>query len=263
MTGTEIPLGGGNMSSGVVRVGDTMRARRAPRTPAVHALLTHLHEVGFSSAPRPLGIDDRGREVLTFMPGTVAWPGHFHLLDADRQLRRAARLMREFHDAVAGFAPPPDARWQALMPADGDKIIAHHDLAPWNLVIGDRDGRSRLGHRRAGHAALGPGVRHARVRAADADPAVQRDDASRRLRLLADAYGLTERRRLTSSRCSPAAPGPCTRSSRARPPGATSHGHGYGRRVTATPGRPTPATSPSAKPGGIRRLSASSAAKGR
>ena len=24
------------------------------------------------------------------------------------------------------------------MPADGDEIIAHHDLAPWNLVIGDR-----------------------------------------------------------------------------------------------------------------------------
>jgi hypothetical protein len=89
------------MSSGVVRVGDTVRRPAGPWTPAVHALLTHLHEVGFGGAPRPLGIDDRGREVLTFMPGTVAWPGHFHLLDADRQLRRAARLVREFHDAKA------------------------------------------------------------------------------------------------------------------------------------------------------------------
>ena len=42
-----------------------------------------------------------------------------------------------FHDAVAGFTPPPGARWQVLMPADGDEIIAHHDLAPWNLVMGD------------------------------------------------------------------------------------------------------------------------------
>jgi hypothetical protein len=197
MTGTEIPLGGGNMSSGVVRVGDTVRRPAGPWTPAVHALLTHLREAGFSGAPRPLGIDDRGREVLTFMPGTVAWPGHFHLLDADRQLRRAARLIREFHDAVAGFAPPPEARWQALMPADGDEIIAHHDLAPWNLVIGDRQWAF------VDWDTAAPGTRLWDLAYAmhgfaplSADPAVQRDDAGRRLRVLADAYGLTETQRL-------------------------------------------------------------------
>ncbi len=95
MTGTEIPLNGGNMSTGVVRAGDTVRRPAGPWTPAVHALLTHLHEVSFRGAPRPLGIDDRGREILTFVPGTVVWPGHFHLLDADGQLVRAARLIRE------------------------------------------------------------------------------------------------------------------------------------------------------------------------
>jgi Phosphotransferase enzyme family len=136
MTGTEVPLGGGNMSEGVVRAGGTVRRPAGPWTPAVHALLAYLHDAGFRGAPRPLGIDGEGREVLTFMPGTVAWPGHFHLLDADGQLRRAGRLIRGLHDAVAGFDPPPGARWQALMPADGDEIIAHNDLAPWNLVIG-------------------------------------------------------------------------------------------------------------------------------
>lgn len=34
MTGTEIPLDGGNMSSGVVRVGDTVRRPAGPWTPA-------------------------------------------------------------------------------------------------------------------------------------------------------------------------------------------------------------------------------------
>ena len=77
MTGTEIPLSGGNMSTGVVRAGDTVRRPAGPWTPAVHALLTHLHEAGFRGAPRPLGVDDRGREILTFVPGTVVWPGHF------------------------------------------------------------------------------------------------------------------------------------------------------------------------------------------
>jgi hypothetical protein len=197
VTGIEIPLSGGNMSGGVVRVGDTVRRPAGPWTPAVHALLTHLHDVGFHDAPRPLGIDELGREVLTFIPGTVAWPGHFGLLDGDSQLRRAARLIREFHDAVSGFRAPPGARWQVLMPADGEEIIAHHDLAPWNLVIGERQWAF------IDWDTAAPGTRLWDLAYAmhgfaplSANPAVQREDAGRRLRLIADAYGLTERERV-------------------------------------------------------------------
>ncbi|MFG3296636.1 aminoglycoside phosphotransferase family protein, partial [Streptomyces sp. NPDC048179] len=75
----EQPLSGGNVSDGVVRVGDTARRPVGPWTPAVHALLAHLHAVGSGAAPRPLGIDDQGREVLTFMPGDVVWPDRFSL----------------------------------------------------------------------------------------------------------------------------------------------------------------------------------------
>ena len=194
---TEIPLDGGNMNSGVVRVGDTVRRPAGPWTPAVHALLTHLHEAGFDGAPRPLGTDEHGREILSFIPGTVAWPEGFHLLDGDGQVRRVARLIREFHDAVAGFTPPPGAQWQALIPADGDEIIAHHDLAPWNLVVSD--GQWAF----IDWDTAAPGTRlwdlayamHGFV-PLSADPALQRDDASRRLRLIADTYGLTEAERL-------------------------------------------------------------------
>ena len=192
-----MPLDGGNMSSGVVRVGDTVRRPAGPWTPAVHALLSYLHDAGFRGAPRPLGIDERGREIITFVPGPVAWPGHFHLLDGDAPLRRAARLIREFHDAVAGFTPPPGARWQALIPADGDEIIAHHDLAPWNLVVGDRQWAF------IDWDTAAPGTRLWDLAYAmhgfaplSADPAFQRDDAGRRLRLIADAYGLAEQQRL-------------------------------------------------------------------
>jgi hypothetical protein len=197
VTGPEMPLNGGNMSSGVVRAGDTVRRPAGPWTPAVHALLTHLHDVGFHGAPRPQGIDERGREILTFIPGTVAWPAHFHLLDGDGQLRRTARLIRDFHDAVATFTPPPGASWQALIPADGDEIITHNDLAPWNLVIGD--------HQWAfiDWDTAAPGTRLWDLAYAahgfaplSANPVFQRDDAGRRLRLIADAYGLTEQQRL-------------------------------------------------------------------
>lgn len=197
MPGAEIPLSGGNMSSRVVRVGDTVRRPAGPWTPAVHALLAHLHAVGFHGAPRPLGIDQRGREVLTFLPGTVAWPGGFRQLDGEGQLRRAARLIRDFHDAVASFAPPPGAQWQLLMPADGDEIIAHHDLAPWNLVIGQREWAF------IDWDVAAPGTRLWDLAYAmhgfaplSADPAYQPEDAGRRLRLIADAYDLTEQQRL-------------------------------------------------------------------
>ena len=53
----------------VERVGDTMRRSTGPWTPAVHALLRHLEAVGFEGAPRVLGSDDQGREVLTFIEG--------------------------------------------------------------------------------------------------------------------------------------------------------------------------------------------------
>jgi hypothetical protein len=66
MTRNEIPLEGGNASGGVVRTGDTVRRPAGPWTPAVHALLGHLRAAGFPGAPRPLGLDEHGREVLTF-----------------------------------------------------------------------------------------------------------------------------------------------------------------------------------------------------
>ena len=50
---TEEQLEGGNVG-GAVRVGDTVRRSAGPWTPAVHALLAHLADKGFTGAPRPL-----------------------------------------------------------------------------------------------------------------------------------------------------------------------------------------------------------------
>ncbi|MFJ3953805.1 phosphotransferase enzyme family protein [Streptomyces libani] len=193
----EQPLTGGNVSDGVVRVGDTIRRPAGPWTPAVHALLTHLHEGGFRAAPRPLGIDDQGREVLTFVPGNVVWPDRFSLLEPAEGLARVARLVREFHDAVQGFTPPPDPHWQVLLPAEGSEIIAHQDLAPWNLVVGEDDEWAFIDWDTAA-----PGSRLWDVAYAmqgfvplSAHPGRQRTDAGERLRIFADAYGLDEAER--------------------------------------------------------------------
>jgi hypothetical protein len=56
---------------GVVRIGDTVRRPAGPWTPTIHALLSHLVDKGFR-APGPLGLDDKGREVLRFLPGRAS-----------------------------------------------------------------------------------------------------------------------------------------------------------------------------------------------
>ena len=71
-SGDEHALDGGNVAAGVVRVGDTVRKPAGFWTPAVEALLSHLGRAGFTGAPRPLGRDGEGRQVLEYVPGPMA-----------------------------------------------------------------------------------------------------------------------------------------------------------------------------------------------
>ena len=70
MTSADEPVllpGGGR--SVVHRRGTVVIRDAGPWTPAVHALLRHLEDVGFAAAPRLVGsgVDSYGREVLTFV----------------------------------------------------------------------------------------------------------------------------------------------------------------------------------------------------
>lgn len=134
----EHPLSGGNVTAGVVRVGDTVRRPAGPWTPAVHALLKHLQQKGFAGAPRALGFDAEGREMLSFAQGAAAWPwASFLPLAGDEGLLRVARLIGGYHAAVADFAPPADAAWSAIAPTRGAAdTLCHNDFAPWNLILG-------------------------------------------------------------------------------------------------------------------------------
>jgi Ser/Thr protein kinase RdoA (MazF antagonist) len=121
----------GNATTGVVRVGNTVRRPSGPWTDAVDAFLAHLHEVGFAGAPRPLGRDERGRQVLEYLPGEIGAPDPQY---TSGDLGEIGRMLRDFHQASAGFVPPPAARWGTLIPPDRVELVVHHDPAPWNLV---------------------------------------------------------------------------------------------------------------------------------
>jgi hypothetical protein len=84
----------------------------------VHALLAHLADKGFTGAPRPLGFDEQGREVLTFLEGETIGgrrprPAWVH---AEDTLNQVARWMRAYHQAVADFVPPPDPGTSIALP---------------------------------------------------------------------------------------------------------------------------------------------------
>jgi len=186
-SGDELALDGGNVAAGVVRVGDTVRKPAGFWTPAVDALLTHLRRAGFTGAPRPLGRDDQGRQVLEYVSGPMAMDQP--QLD-EAGLHRVGRLIRELHDRSAGFSPPPGSRWNVVIAPDRADLVCHHDLAPWNLVTGadrwvfiDWDGAgpgSRLWDLAYAMKGFVPLV-------SGGDPVA---DAPR-LRTLADGYGLS------------------------------------------------------------------------
>jgi Phosphotransferase enzyme family len=178
----------GGFVTAVVRIGDTVR-RRPPEDPEfVHALLGWFERHGWGGAPRFLGTDELGREVLSFLDGHVAWaPTQPPSVTADASLARVAMLVREFHDLTAGT-------WLAV----GAEVVCHNDLSPKNTVY--LDGGAGLmptafidwdiaapgkrihdiAHVCWQYLGLGPDT---------ADPAA----TGRRMRLICDAYGLTDR----------------------------------------------------------------------
>ncbi len=131
-------LAGGNMAE-VVRVGNTVHRPAGAWTRAVHALLGYLVRSGFEAAPRVLGMDAEGREVLSFIEGeTVSTPVAENVWFGS--MTDAARLLRRYHDLTVAFVPPPNAVWRHH-PADAGppEVVCHSDWAPFNAVW--RDGR--------------------------------------------------------------------------------------------------------------------------
>jgi hypothetical protein len=138
--GHEQALAGGMGSGGaVVRLGDTVRRPVRPQSHTVAAFLHHLDGVGFAGAPRHLGLDDQGREVLSYIVGDVGVPPFPAWVGSDDVLLGVARLQRALHKAAAGFVPPDDAVWdRPNLPDPGPgALVCHNDLCVENVVVRD------------------------------------------------------------------------------------------------------------------------------
>ncbi|HST67177.1 MAG TPA: phosphotransferase [Mycobacteriales bacterium] len=206
--GPEIELPKGDVTEGVVRVGDTVRRPRQEQSEFVPAYLPHLEAVGFRGAPRFLGVDDRGRDVLDFVPGDVPGAPPEDWACTDEVVAVIGTLVRTLHDASQGWQPPPELVWfgkdrvvpgmppeLAALPGPPE-LVAHCDVTPQNVVF--RDGRpvalvdfdlARPTRRVAD--LLTTAMWWVPLQHPDDRAPAQRDvDVPARFRLLLDAYGL-------------------------------------------------------------------------
>lgn len=202
-----MPLAGGLANRGhVVRVGETVRRPQRVTSPATHALLRHLEAVGFDGAPRFLGVDPQGREVLTYLPGTTPVRPYPDWALTDEALVSVADLLRSYHRAVETFDWSPHA-WPPSAPdAFSGELISHNDVNLDNVVF--RGGRAVA---LIDFDLASPGSRlwdvactarlWAPLRAEDHIRDARRGRALQRLRLFVDAYEVddTDRARLVAA----------------------------------------------------------------
>lgn len=198
--GPEFELPAGDVTVGVVRIGDTVRRPHQSTSAAVAAYLGHLESVGFAGAPRYLGRDRQGRDVLTFVEGEVPgdpvqdWAAH------DAVLTGVGRLVRALHDASAGWQPDVDfsvapGRPRPTLPEGEPRLVSHRDVTPQNVVF-----RGGLAHALIDFDLIGWTTRSLDLANTamhwlpmsdprDRGPAYRDADVGLRLRLLVDGYG--------------------------------------------------------------------------
>jgi Phosphotransferase enzyme family len=132
----EMPLSGGNVNAGVVRVGDTVRRAQGPHSQTVQQLLRHLEAKHFAHSPRFLGSDETGREILSFIPGSTDFPEM--LWREPDAMDKAVGMLRHYHDATRDFDFGSPDDWARYEPDPlAREVICHNDFAPYNMVFRD------------------------------------------------------------------------------------------------------------------------------
>ena len=115
------------------RTSDVVRRPLGFWSPAVHQLLGYLQDAGFP-APRVVGTEDHD-ELLSWIDGESGAHGWSRIVP-EAGLRRWASFLRQYHDTVAGYRPPPGSVWSAGpardQPEGAGEIVCHGDFGPWN-----------------------------------------------------------------------------------------------------------------------------------
>ena len=113
-------LKGGENSSSIVRIGNYVHRSSQGNRKLYNEVLKHLESHGFRYSPKIYGLDDSGRDILSFIPGSTMLGIPFSL----SQLQACVRILKEFHD------------YCSLLTSKGVKeTICHRDFSPWNVIF--------------------------------------------------------------------------------------------------------------------------------
>jgi len=189
----------GGRSGGAVRRGHFVIRPGGPWTPSVHEVLRHLEHAEFPGAPRVVGYDEHGRELLTYLSGrtvgvALPWP---NWVWSDEAVTQVGQWLRQLHDATASFVPPANSIWFAGQSWKPGLIIGHHDVAPYNAVFADTGLVGFVDWDTAGPSSRELDLAFAALSWVPLYPRhvvepqgfIAHDDRARRFHLLLDAYG--------------------------------------------------------------------------
>ncbi|WP_248305026.1 phosphotransferase [Devosia sp. FKR38] len=133
--GPEEQLVGGR--STVTRQGDVVFRQAAPWSKTTMELLRHLEAVSYAHAPRVIGsgFDAQSREVLSFVEGESPHPYAWD----DAALPVLGAMLRDLHQATAGFVPDQPAVWRPWFGRSMGvpSVIGHCDTGAWNIIARD------------------------------------------------------------------------------------------------------------------------------
>lgn len=118
-------------------VGDRVFRTPGFYTAQIHSLLTFLRCQGFLQAPEPLGFDEQGKEVLTYVAGNTFETLVTEEATSQEALVSSAKLLRLFHDISQNYLktkPENSGNW--MFPAkEPQEVICHNDFAPYNICF--------------------------------------------------------------------------------------------------------------------------------
>jgi Phosphotransferase enzyme family len=193
-------LPGGVANAGrVTRRGNLVLRPANQHSSSIQSFLAGLRATGFTGASAPDGFEPDGRERLIFIAGDVPVPPYPEWARSDAALESVATLLASLHRASRLVDPERHSWSDELADPLGGSVVCHNDVCLENVVF--RRGTA-VGLLDFDFAAPGRPVHDLAAMArmcvpVDDDRSAARvgwdtPDGPRRLRLVADTYGLDE-----------------------------------------------------------------------